>query len=77
MKIKPNWGGKISTTLPPDQWIQRTLSQDPNPRIPFTHGPASPDTFPPMQPWEKIAWSMIAGLVFGIVAFGDLLGLPW
>ena len=35
------------------------------------------EDFPPMQKWEIYAWSCIAGLLLGFVAFGKLLGFPW
>jgi len=35
------------------------------------------DHVPPMQEWEVVSWSIIAGLLFGFVAFGGLLWFPW
>ena len=69
---------RLGAAIPQDRWIQRTLTEDPNPRIPFSNGPAnSPDTFPPMQPWEKIAWSTLTGLALGMIAFGNYAGVIW
>ena len=48
-------------------WSQRS---DPYKDVPFAEDV-------PMQQWEKVGWSIIAGLLFGFVAFGGLLGFPW
>ena len=49
----------------------RFYNRDPHSNIPFA------DMVPPMQKWEIYAWSCIAGLLLGFVAFGGLLGFPW
>ena len=49
----------------------RFYNRDPHRNIPFG------DTVPPMQKWEVVAWSIIAGLLLGFVAFGGLIGLAW
>jgi hypothetical protein len=49
----------------------RFYNRDPHSNVPFN------DTVPPMQQWEKVGWSIIAGLLFGFVAFGGFLGFPW
>lgn len=50
---------------------QRYRNTDPNPQVPFC------DEFPPMQPWEFVAWSMIVGIVLGFIVFGGYFGYPW
>lgn len=65
----------FGAAIPKDQWIARTVTQDPNPRIPFSYGPKhSPDTFPSIQKWEKIGWSFAIGFW---VAFLLLCKAPW
>ncbi len=49
----------------------RFYNRDPHSNVPFS------DHVPPMQLWETVAWSIIAGLLFWFVAFGGLLGLHW
>ena len=49
----------------------RFYNRDPHRNIPFG------DTVPPMQKWEVVAWSIIAGLMLGFVAFGGLIGFAW
>jgi len=54
---------------------QRYAYRDPAPHIPFSYGPAySPDTFPPMQTWEKVAWAFCVGAIGGFFLFCNV---PW
>ena len=46
-------------------------NRDKHRNVPFV------DPVPPMQLWEVVGWSIIAGLLFGFVAFGGLDGIPW
>ena len=46
-------------------------NKDPHRNVPFV------DPVPPMQLWEVVFWSILAGLLFGFVAFGGLDGIPW
>jgi hypothetical protein len=65
----------FGAAIPRDQWIQRTVTTDPAPHIPFTNGIAySPDTYPPMQKWEKVAWSFVAGFCGTVLVLVDYLG---
>ena len=50
-----------------EEWSKRV---DPYKDVPFAEDV-------PMQHWEKVGWSIIAGLLFGFVAFGGFLGFPW
>ena len=50
-----------------EEWSKRS---DPYKDVPFAEDV-------PMQQWEKVGWSIIAGLLLGFVAFGGLLGFPW
>lgn len=42
--------------------------RDPAPRLHYG------EEFPPMQTWEKVAWSFVVGICAGVVIFADL---PW
>lgn len=50
---------------------QRYQYRDPAPHIGYG------DEFPPMQHWEKVAWSMIVGFVGGFLVLGGYFGFPW
>ena len=49
----------------------RFHNRDPHSNIPFG------DTVPPMQKWEFVAWSIIAGLLLGFIGFGGYFGFGW
>lgn len=50
MTKKPRFGAAI----PQDEWIQRTVTTDPNPRMPFSNGIAgSTGTEPTMTKTER------------------------
>jgi len=69
MTKKPRFGAAI----PQDEWIQRTVTTDPNPRMPFSNGIAgSPGTEPTMTKTERF----LCGLVFGF-AIGVIFLVPW
>lgn len=56
-----------------DGGFQYMATQDPNPRIPFTHG-FGPGTEPRMKKWEKIGWSFAIGFWAAFVMF---CSVPW
>jgi hypothetical protein len=62
MKLKPNWGGKVATTLPEAQWIQRTINYDPHTNVPWKHyGPQ------PLPRWQKVAWVIYVVAILTVV----------
>lgn len=68
MKQKIGFG----TGLPNGGWTYMA-TQDPAPRIPFTHGMInSPDTMPRLQKWEKISWSFAIGFWLTVIAYYGL-----
>jgi hypothetical protein len=67
MKIKPNWGGKIATTLPQEQWIQRTINYDPHPTVPWAHwGPQ------PLTKGQKTLWVVLMIAAVALAIFGEV-----
>lgn len=54
MKQKIGFG----TALPDGGW-KYMATQDPNPRIPFTHGMVGPDTVPLLNKWEKVLVAVV------------------
>lgn len=54
---------KIGTSIQ----FSRTVDKDPNPRIPFTHGIAGPDTEPAMTFGQRVAYSVVFGFAIGVL----------
>lgn len=64
MKNEPKFGAALSK----DQWIQRTVTTDPAPRMPFSNGPAgSPNTMPSMSRTERFLYSVAWGFAIGVL----------
>jgi len=49
----------------------RFHNHDPHSNVPFN------DVVPPMQKWEFVAWSILAGLFLGFIGFGGYFGFGW
>lgn len=63
MKNEPKFGAAI----PQDQWIQRTTTRDPAPRIPFSNRIAGMDTEPAMSVWERFFYAVAWGFALGVL----------
>lgn len=61
---KPLFGAAI----PREQWIQRTVSTDPFPRLPFSNGLAhSPATEPQMSGLAAFGYAVAWGFALGVL----------
>ena len=66
MTKEPSFGAAI----PKDQWIQRTATTDPNPRIPFCNGiVGAPGTEPTMTRTERFVCGLVFGFAIGVIFF--------